>query len=101
MFHGRPHSPLTFLATAITLARAALNSSVVLISKRRGQYPQAIVKSVRACMEYLDDAPDLDTRLSLIDTLRLVCEGKVWRVCGWRRGRLGLFHGLWLSFASP
>lgn len=54
-----------------------LNEQVLLLSKKHGQLKQAITKMVQVVMEFLDDTPDLDTKLSVIETLRTVTEGKV------------------------
>lgn len=47
------------------------------MSKKHGQLKQAITKMVQVVMGFLDDVPNMDTKLSLIDTLRTVTEGKV------------------------
>lgn len=39
---------------------------------------------VQVVMSFIDDAPDADKKLSIIETLRTVTEGKVWR-CGMHR----------------
>jgi 26S proteasome regulatory subunit N5 len=54
-----------------------LNEQVLLLSKKHGQLKQAITKMVQVVMEFLDDTPDLDVKLSVIETLRTVTEGKV------------------------
>ena len=54
-----------------------LNEQVLLLSKKHGQLKQAITKMVQVVMGFLDDAPNLDAKLALIDTLRTVTEGKV------------------------
>jgi 26S proteasome regulatory subunit N5 len=38
---------------------------------------QATTKMVQEAMSHLDDTPDMDTKLELIDTLRTVTEGKI------------------------
>jgi 26S proteasome regulatory subunit N5 len=48
------------------------------LSKKHGQLKQAITKMVQVVMGFLDDAPSLDVKLSVIETLRTVTEGKVW-----------------------
>ena len=54
-----------------------LNEQVLFISKKHGQLKQAITKMVQAVMGFLDDVENLDTKLSVIETLRTVTEGKV------------------------
>jgi 26S proteasome regulatory subunit N5 len=55
-----------------------LNEQVQVLSKKHGQLKQAITKMVQVVMGFLDDAPNLDVKLSVIETLRTVTEGKVW-----------------------
>lgn len=54
-----------------------LNEQVLLLSKRHGQLKQAITKMVQVVMSFLDDTQSLETKLSVIETLRTVTEGKV------------------------
>lgn len=54
-----------------------LNEVVVVLSKKRNQIKQAISKMVQEGMKYIDRTPNLDTKISLIETLREVCEGKM------------------------
>ncbi|KAJ3031163.1 26S proteasome non-ATPase regulatory subunit 12 [Rhizophlyctis rosea] len=54
-----------------------LNEHVVLLSKKHGLLKQAITKMVQKTMEFLDQTPDLKTKLELIETLRAVTEGKI------------------------
>ena len=39
--------------------------------------PQAVAAMVEECCRFVDQTPDLETKLKLIDTLRTVSEGKV------------------------
>lgn len=55
----------------------ALNEHITLLAKRRSQLKQAVVKMVQECCTYIDLAPNKETKLKLIDTLRSVTEGKV------------------------
>lgn len=48
-----------------------------MLSKKHGQLKQAITKMVQVVMSFLDDTPDMETKLRLIETLRTVTEGKV------------------------
>jgi 26S proteasome regulatory subunit N5 len=54
-----------------------LNEQVLLLSKKHGQLKQAITKMVQVVMGFLDDTPSTDVKLSVIETLRTVTEGKV------------------------
>lgn len=54
-----------------------LNEQVQLLSKKHGQLKQAITKMVQVVMGFLDDTPTMETKLSVIETLRTVTEGKV------------------------
>jgi 26S proteasome regulatory subunit N5 len=48
-----------------------------MMSKKHGQLKQAITKMVQVTMSFLDETPDLKTKLSAIDALRTVTEGKI------------------------
>jgi len=54
-----------------------LNEQVLQLSKKHGQLKQAITKMVQVVMDFLDETPDLKTKMSAIETLRTVTEGKV------------------------
>jgi 26S proteasome regulatory subunit N5 len=54
-----------------------MNEQVLLLSKKHGQLKQATTRMVQTVMTFLDDTPNLDTKLSVIETLRTVTEGKV------------------------
>ncbi|KAI0476090.1 PCI domain-containing protein [Xylariaceae sp. FL0804] len=54
-----------------------LNDQVLVLSKKHGQLKQAITKMVQTVMQFLDSTPNLDTKLSVIETLRTVTEGKI------------------------
>lgn len=54
-----------------------MNEQVLLLSKKHGQLKQATTKMVQTVMSFLDDTPNLETKLSVIETLRTVTEGKV------------------------
>lgn len=71
------------IVAIVTLCKEAgdwslLNEQVLLLSKKHGQLKQAITKMVQVVMEFLPDAPSQDVKLSTIETLRTVTEGKVW-----------------------
>ena len=55
-----------------------INEQVLLLSKKHGQLKQATTKMVQVAMSFIDEAPDTDRKLALIETLRTVTEGKVW-----------------------
>lgn len=54
-----------------------MNEHVQILSKKHGQLKQATTKMVQTVMSFLDETPDIDTKLSVIETLRNVTEGKV------------------------
>ncbi|XP_010924969.2 26S proteasome non-ATPase regulatory subunit 12 homolog A isoform X3 [Elaeis guineensis] len=55
-----------------------LNDQIVLLSKRRGQLKQAVTAMVQQAMQYIDETPDIDTRIELIKTLNSVSAGKIY-----------------------
>jgi 26S proteasome regulatory subunit N5 len=54
-----------------------LNEQVQLLSKKHGQLKQAITNMVQVVMDFLDEAPNEESKMSTIETLRTVTEGKV------------------------
>ncbi|KAI7514433.1 PCI-domain-containing protein, partial [Hortaea werneckii] len=54
-----------------------LNEQVLVLSKKHSQLKQAITKMVQVVMGFLDDVPDMERKLSVIETLRTVTEGKI------------------------
>jgi len=54
-----------------------LNIQVLVLSKKHSQLKQAITKMVQTVMGFLDQVPNLETKLSIIETLRTVTEGKI------------------------
>lgn len=56
----------------------ALNEHIILLAKRRSQLKQAVAKMVQECCLYVEQAPDKETMVKLIDTLRQVTEGKIY-----------------------
>ncbi|KAJ9155325.1 26s proteasome regulatory subunit n5 [Pleurostoma richardsiae] len=54
-----------------------LIDQVLVFSKKHGQLKQAITKMVQTVMGFLDDTPNMETKLSVIETLRTVTEGKI------------------------
>ena len=55
-----------------------LNEYINLLSKRRGQLKQAVVKLVQEACTYIDKLPTKELKYELIDTLRSVTEGKIY-----------------------
>nr|XP_038941564.1 26S proteasome non-ATPase regulatory subunit 12 isoform X1 [Rattus norvegicus] len=55
-----------------------LNENIMLLSKRRSQLKQAVAKMVQQCCTYVEEITDLPVKLRLIDTLRMVTEGKIY-----------------------
>jgi 26S proteasome regulatory subunit N5 len=70
------------LVAIVTICKNAgdwplLNEQVVALSKKHGQLKQATTKMVQVVMGFLDDTPNTEVKLTVIDTLRTVTEGKV------------------------
>ncbi|KAJ8765452.1 hypothetical protein K2173_014574 [Erythroxylum novogranatense] len=55
-----------------------LNDQILLLSKKRGQLKQAVTAMVQQAMQYIDQTPDIDTRIELIKTLNTVSAGKIY-----------------------
>ena len=54
-----------------------MNEQVLLLSKKHGQLKQATTKMVQVVMGFIDDTPNQSVKLSVIEALRTVTEGKV------------------------
>lgn len=54
-----------------------MNDQMLVFSKKHSQLKQAITKMVQTVIGFLDETPDLKTKLSVIETLRTVTEGKI------------------------
>ncbi|KAK6341982.1 hypothetical protein TWF730_001463 [Orbilia blumenaviensis] len=70
------------LVLIVTLCKDAgdwklMNENVQLLAKKHSQLKQAVTKMVQVVMGFLDDTPDVDTKLSVIEALRTVTEGKI------------------------
>jgi len=70
------------IVTLVTICKSSddwslLNEQVLLLSKKHGQLKQAITKMVQVVMGFLDEAPSMEVKLNVIETLRTVTEGKV------------------------
>ncbi|XP_047480699.1 LOW QUALITY PROTEIN: 26S proteasome non-ATPase regulatory subunit 12-like [Penaeus chinensis] len=55
-----------------------MNESIVTLTKKRSQIKMAVTKMVQKCCEYVDQTPDKETKLKLMDTLRTVTAGKIY-----------------------
>lgn len=55
-----------------------LTEQITGLTKRRGQYKQAVTAMVQKCCEWVDKAPDKETQLLFINTLRTVTAGKIY-----------------------
>ncbi|PTB64737.1 hypothetical protein BBK36DRAFT_1123028 [Trichoderma citrinoviride] len=70
------------LVAIVTLCKNAgdwslMNEQTLVMSKKHSQLKQAITKMVQTVVGFLDETPDLKTKLSVIETLRTVTEGKI------------------------
>lgn len=70
------------LVAIITISKESgdwglLNEQILLLSKKHGQLKQATTKMVQVAMSFINEAPTQEKKLSLIETLRTVTEGKV------------------------
>ncbi|RFU72691.1 26s proteasome non-atpase regulatory subunit 12 [Trichoderma arundinaceum] len=70
------------LVAIVTLCKNAqdwslMNDQTLVLSKKHSQLKQAITKMVQTVVGFLDETPDLKTKLSVIETLRTVTEGKI------------------------
>jgi 26S proteasome regulatory subunit N5 len=54
-----------------------MNDQTLVLSKKHSQLKQAITKMVQTVVGFLDETPDIKTKLSVIETLRTVTEGKI------------------------
>jgi len=57
---------------------ALLNEHIVMLTKRRSQLKLAVAAMVRECCTFIDQTPDKETKLKLIESLRNVTEGKIY-----------------------
>merc|ERR1740137_409862 len=55
-----------------------LNENIVLFTKKRGQLKQAVTKMVQEACTYVEQTPNMETKLKLLDTLRQVTAGKIY-----------------------
>ncbi|CAM9289227.1 unnamed protein product [Scytosiphon promiscuus] len=54
-----------------------LNTTLTLISKRRGQHSKAVTAMVQEAMGWLDETPDKEVRVLLLVALRDITDGKI------------------------
>ncbi|PGH34776.1 26S proteasome regulatory subunit N5 [[Emmonsia] crescens] len=54
-----------------------LNEQVIALSKKHGQLKQATTKMVQVVMGFIDQTPNMEEKMALIETLRTVTEGKI------------------------
>ncbi|KAF3505775.1 hypothetical protein F2Q69_00000386 [Brassica cretica] len=55
-----------------------LNEQILNLSKKRGQLKQAVQSMVQQAMQYIDQTPDIETKIELIKTLNNVSAGKIY-----------------------
>lgn len=48
------------------------------LAKKHGQLKQAIVSMVQECMNHMSKVADLEVEVKIIESLRLVTEGKIY-----------------------
>ncbi|OAA47127.1 26S proteasome non-ATPase regulatory subunit 12 [Metarhizium rileyi] len=70
------------LVAIVTLCKNAgdwslLNEQTLVLSKKHSQLKQAVTKMVQTVVGFLEATPDVKTKLSVIETLRTVTEGKI------------------------
>ncbi|KAL1893079.1 proteasome regulatory particle subunit [Ceratocystis pirilliformis] len=70
------------LIAIVTLCKDAkdwglMNEQTLILSKKHGQLKLAITKMVQKVMEFIPETPNLDTKLTVIETLRTVTDGKI------------------------
>ncbi|KAK9239307.1 PCI domain-containing protein [Lipomyces kononenkoae] len=54
-----------------------MNEQVQLLAKKHGQLKQAITRMVQEVIKFLDEAPDMETKVETIENIRTVTEGKI------------------------
>ncbi|KAK9365909.1 PCI domain-containing protein [Lipomyces kononenkoae] len=54
-----------------------MNEQVQLLSKKHGQLKQAITRMVQEVIKFLEEAPDMETKVETIENIRTVTEGKI------------------------
>ncbi|KAK9461639.1 uncharacterized protein V1516DRAFT_672557 [Lipomyces oligophaga] len=54
-----------------------MNEYIQILSKKHGQLKQAITTMVQKAITFLEDAPNLETKVESIENIRVVTEGKI------------------------
>ncbi|RWS00200.1 26S proteasome non-ATPase regulatory subunit 12-like protein, partial [Dinothrombium tinctorium] len=77
------HSTSRILTAIVRLCFEAknwkvLNENILQLTKRRSQIKQSVTKMIQECCTFVDQTPDKETQLALIDTLRTVTAGKIY-----------------------
>lgn len=54
-----------------------LNEHILILTKRRNQLKQAVMKMIQEAFTYVELIPDREKKLKYIETLRTVTAGKV------------------------
>ncbi len=57
---------------------ARLNASLILINKRNIQGKESLTAVVKESMTYIDQTPNIETKLELLNTLKEICDGKMY-----------------------
>ncbi|CAK7215148.1 proteasome regulatory particle subunit [Sporothrix bragantina] len=70
------------LVAIVTICKDAgdwslLNDQVLVLSKKHGQLKQAITRMVQTVISFLSETPSLEVKLSVIEAVRTVTEGKI------------------------
>ncbi|CAK7242028.1 MAG: proteasome regulatory particle subunit [Sporothrix thermara] len=70
------------LVAIVTICKDAgdwslLNDQVLVLSKKHGQLKQAITRMVQTVIGFLENTPSLEVKLSVIEAVRTVTEGKI------------------------
>jgi 26S proteasome regulatory subunit N5 len=56
----------------------ALNEQVVVLMKKRGLLKQAVTTMIQKVLEFIQKTQNVEQKLELIETVRNVCDGKVY-----------------------
>jgi len=80
---GDAHSTSRVLVALVEICFKAgkwemLNETIILLTKKRSQIKMAVTKMIQKCCEYVDNLPNKETKLKLMDTLRTVTAGKIY-----------------------
>eukprot|EP01016_Furgasonia_blochmanni_P046461 TRINITY_DN669_c0_g2_i12.p1 TRINITY_DN669_c0_g2~~TRINITY_DN669_c0_g2_i12.p1 ORF type:complete len:479 (+),score=184.05 TRINITY_DN669_c0_g2_i12:74-1510(+) len=50
---------------------------IAILAKKRGQPKKALIDMVALCMSFINKMPDFDTKIQLIETIKAVCDKKI------------------------